>query len=283
MALDRRILEGLEACRPDSDDLLSPELDDVARRVQSDAEAAAAYRGAQAWDAAIGEAMEQVSVPAGLADRISQRLAAAAPELCAETAVLCAETAVQCAATAVGSAATAAEAESLAAAAELSTARPPWSRRAWLGIPAAIAAAVLVAISLGQFLPLGNTTPVEMMAEQWQAQLEPTWHVTDPAPHGFGIPPVVTAESTGWQRIGKLGGIRGVAYKLVNSAAGSAELFVVRLATAAPTSPPTSPQSTTGGQSIGYWRSGDLVYVLVVQGDERDYRSFVNSSRMPLA
>jgi hypothetical protein len=61
-------------------------------------------------------------------------------------------------------------------------------------------------------------------------------------------------------------------------------LFVVRLwRDGLPTSPPGRPQWSTGGRSIGYWRSGDLVYVLVVDGNENKYRAFVNSARPPVA
>jgi hypothetical protein len=122
------------------------------------------------------------------------------------------------------------------------------------------------------------------MADEWLAQLGPTWQVEGPAPGGFDVPLTVRAAPVGWQRIGQFGTVRGVAYQLVHPTAGTARLLVVRLAQSGlPGTPPSTPQSTTGGRSIGYWRSGDLVYVLVVEGNEQNYRQFVDSSRTPLA
>ncbi len=104
------------------------------------------------------------------------------------------------------------------------------------------------------------------------------------APKQFVIPPSITAEASGWQRIDAARGISGVAYRLTHARAGTAQLFVVRLSRQGlPTSPPEQPQMATGGRSIGYWKSGDRVYVLVVDGNRDSYRSFVNVSRMPLA
>ena len=50
-----------------------------------------------------------------------------------------------------------------------------------------------------------------------------------------------------------------------------------------PAAAPLAPQSTTGGLTIGAWQSQGLVYVLVVEGDERAYRRFLNPGRQPLA
>jgi hypothetical protein len=97
------------------------------------------------------------------------------------------------------------------------------------------------------------------------------------------VPGAITAKAIGWQRIGQIGHVRGIAYKLAH-ATGTARLFVVRLSKAGvPGSPPPAPQSTTGGKSIGYWHTGGLVYVLVVDGNVRNYRAFVSSAGMPLA
>jgi hypothetical protein len=160
----------------------------------------------------------------------------------------------------------------------------PRTRRAWLTGVAAAAAAVLVVVGVVRYLRLGDETPVETMAEEWLAQLGPAWQVEGPGPEGFEVPPAVRAATVGWQRIGQFGTVRGVVYQLTHPTAGAARLLVVRLSKAGlPATPPSTPQSTTGGRSIGYWRSGDLVYVLVVEGNEQDYRQFVDSSRMPLA
>ena len=68
--MERRIIEGIESCRPGSDDLLAPELADVAQCIEFDSQAGDAYQRAQKWDASVSRAMEQVEVPAGLSERI---------------------------------------------------------------------------------------------------------------------------------------------------------------------------------------------------------------------
>jgi hypothetical protein len=60
-------------------------------------------------------------------------------------------------------------------------------------------------------------------------------------------------------------------------------LYVARLSRPElQTSPPLSPQPGSVGQAIGYWRSGDVVYVLVAPDGLR-YQAFVRSSSAPLA
>ena len=74
MAIDRRIIEAIEACRPGSGDLRGADLADVARLVDADPEVRGLYDRVQHWDAAVTSAMQEVSVPAGLAERILARL-----------------------------------------------------------------------------------------------------------------------------------------------------------------------------------------------------------------
>lgn len=280
MAIDRRTLEGIEACRPGSDDLQSPQLSDVAREVESNPEAQAAYRRVQAWDAAIAGALEQVPLPAGLAERILDQLKAGQPAAAGKTISASMNSAL----------AVPADGASAESDASPSCVRSPWlqlrpgSRRRWLAAASAVAATVLVAVLVARHLRSDVDTPVETMADVWLAGLGSQWHDMHEAPPDFEIPSAIMAEPAGWQRLARVAGGRGVAYQLVHRNAGTAKLFVVRLAVAGlPASPPATPQSSTGGKSIGYWRSGAHLYVLVVEGNERSYRAFVNSSRMPLA
>jgi hypothetical protein len=50
-----------------------------------------------------------------------------------------------------------------------------------------------------------------------------------------------------------------------------------------PPGPPATPQSSTGGWTIGVWQSGGLRYVLVVAGDVRAYRDVIDSHSAPFA
>jgi hypothetical protein len=55
-----------------------------------------------------------------------------------------------------------------------------------------------------------------------------------------------------------------------------ATLYVVQATVEGlPNSPPMRPDATTGGYAVGSWQEGDLLYVLVVSGSEREYRRFV--------
>ncbi len=307
MAIDRRTLEQLEACRPGSDDLQSADMAELARRVAEDPEVREAYRRAQQWDAAVGEAIERVNVPGDLAERLMKALdgAAAKSPIDSDAATVdpaALGTAAMIAAVGPDSPHSGAALDERTDTDEQATvalsdggatgehrtsragARTGWSRRRWLTAGLTVAAAVVVGAFVSQQFGRGEQTALETLADGWMAELQPTWLDVAKAPPRFEIPDSVTGEAIGWQRIGKIGGVRGVAYKLSHAAAGTARLFVVPLARGGlPTSPPTGPQSATGGKSIGYWKTNGLVYVLVVDGDDRSYRTFVSTARMPVA
>ena len=265
--MDRRTIEGLEACRPNSDDLRSPELSDVARCVQQDPETRIAYERVQAWDASISNALEQVPVPAGLAERILGRLEPVSLPAQPDAVILAISTAEQMVTERKTS----------------GWSRPIrfGSRRQWLAAGSLTAAALLVTAFLSTWLRTDVPRPLEGLADGWLQRLADSWQPAEQAPRGFALPSGVTATPMGWQQ---LGNPRGVAYKLSDGKAGTATLFVVRLSvTGLPIAPPTVPQSTTGGKAVAYWQSGSLVYVLVIEGNERSYRNFVSVSTTPLA
>ncbi len=265
--MDRRTIEGLEACRPDSDDLRSPELSDVARRVQQDPEARIAYERVQAWDASVSNALEQVPVPPGLAERILSRLVPAdlpaQPDAVIPSILPFEQTAIE------------------QKTAGWSRLNHFGSRRQWLAVGSMTAAGLLVAAFLSTWLRTDAPRPLEILADGWLQGLAGSWQPAEPAPRGFALPSGVAATPMGWQQ---LSNPRGVAYKLSDGKAGTATLFVVRLSVAGlPIAPPPVPQSTTGGKAVAYWQSGSLVYVLVIEGNERSYRNFVSVSATPLA
>ena len=271
MTIDRRTLEGIESCRPGSDDLQSPELADVAARVENDAESRSVYDRVQKWDAAVSKTMDQVDVPTGLAERILARLDGPRAGDALDVAVQDAQQQA---------------ADPNAALRPLAGDAAPGgsSRRRWLSGAVALATTVVVAVVLTQYLRTPSDTPLESMADVWLGQLTPQWQAMAQAPGDFAVPSAITVEAVGWQNVGKFAGVHGAAYKLVHSTAGTARLFVMRLAKSGlPATPPSSPQFATGGRSIGYWHSGKLVYVLVVDGNQHKYRAFVNPARLPLA
>jgi hypothetical protein len=273
MTMDRRTREGIEACRPGSDDLQSQELADVARRVQEDPRAQDVYARVQKWDAAVSSAMEQVPVPEGLAERLLARLGASPSGAPLERAI-------------AGAQIKASDADSAAGVQPGQRVRhgASWPRRKWLSAAAAVAATVVTAVYLAEYFSATSDTPLEELADAWLAGLEPKWHSMSRAPKQFAMPGAITVEAVGWQNVGQFAGVHGVAYKLVHSTAGTARLFVVKLSKPGlPATPPGNPQFATGGRSIGCWQSGEVVYLLVVDGNEHKYRAFVNPAQTPLA
>jgi hypothetical protein len=267
--MDRRVIEGIEACRPASDDLRQADLADVARAVHDDGEARAHYEQVQAWDAAITGAMDQAEVPKGLAERILSRLpsteSVSAPPV---PHVVTIDQPVDM----TGS----------RAASRSRIAR--WRRREWLGAAATAAAVLLVSLLVyDRWSPGSGETSLDEQADGWLADLArdtTSWQAMSSAQRDFPVPDAVTASPTGWRPVKTA---RGVAYQLRNGV-GKATLFVMKMATTGlPAAPPVNPQSTTGGRAIGYWQSGRLMYVLVVEGDQRSYRRFVSTSGAPFA
>lgn len=266
--MDKRLIESIEACRPGSDDIASPEMADVARQIQQDPQARSLYERVQKWDAAVAATMEEVTVPDGLAERILQELrsdAVSAGELNGSPSQPpTVDAAVQ-----------------LARRQELDS---RWSRRKWLAGFTTIAATILVAALLSVWLPGDGDRPLEEVAEGWFQELSGNWQEAKQPPGEFPLPGAITASPTSWQWLAKHSSARGVVYRLQDRAGTTALLYVVHLTrTGLPATPPARPQSNTAGKAVGYWQTGDKVYVLVVPGDERSYRAFVSSSPVPLA
>jgi hypothetical protein len=275
VAIDRRIIEAIEACRPGSGDLRGADLADVARLVDADPEVRGLYDRVQHWDAAVTSAMQEVSVPAGLAERILARLnAERAPQNGALASLV------------DGAASAAASHDASATVVEIApaTRRSRLSRRQWLAGFATLAAMLLVAALVSSWLPSSADVPMEDLAAAWFEELTENWQDPKRVPSDFAVPSAVLAAPTGWQWITSRAGGGGVAYQLQDARGATAMLYVMQMGRRdLPSHPPAQPQSTTLGKAVGYWQSGNRVYVLVVAGDERDYRSFIAATPAPLA
>jgi len=266
--MDKRIREAIEACRPGSEDLLAAELADASRAVNEDPQARQIADRVQAWDRSIGASLDQVDVPADLAARIMQRLA------------LSGATAESPLASVVSAASQPAIAPDDAV--ELSR-QTRWSRRHWLGAAALGLSAALLVLAAGFWLRQGSDLPLEVLAERWQEELGPKWESPDQVPANLPPAEAIRIQPARWQWIGRFTPTPVVAYELVHPVAGKAMLYVTEMTRAGlPGVPPLTPQWRSGGQAVGYWHSGDKVYVLVVP-DERSYRAFVRGSTAPLA
>jgi hypothetical protein len=272
--MDPRIREGIEACRPAGDDLAAQDLADVARALAGDAEARAVFERSQQWDTVIGEAIEQVSVPAGLAERLIERLQAAGGSRSGAAPLL---------EGAVAAARDAATTEPSADAPTLARPRWNWSRRDWAGASASLVAAAIVVVLVGYWLSGSSDTPPDVLAEEWEEQLNARQWQTAAAPAGFAVPDSVVAVPARWQWIGRLTKAPVVAYELVHAGGEKARLFVAHMSRPGLSNqPPAKPQFSTGGRTVAHWQSGSNLYVLVA-ASEASYQQFVRPSSTPLA
>lgn len=272
---DRNIQQAIDACRPGRDDLQSPEMDFLAEAVRSDPEVRRQYERSQQFDAAVSWAFRDVPVPADLGERLLAVVGV--PPEPSPTAPL-----------------------------ELSS--PPSSardarqdlkpdrrwprgirRRTWAVLAGSLAAAAALVGFLIVAQPFGAAEPVAderlpgeiqvwtdaVVRQGWNDNLQAAElgeHPLDPAVRGM---------PRRWCQIATDYDARTMVYDLTPPGSDPAVVFCMRSTTrtsALPNSPPWNAFSATGGLTLGVWRRGNMVYVLVVQGGPRRYRDFIEAS-----
>jgi hypothetical protein len=261
MMLDRHLLQRIDACRPGSDDLHDAGLAPLADELAESAPARALYNRVQGMDQAIGEAVQDVPLPAGLNERLLARLAAEQGESAIEQ-----------------------EPPPPAVAAGLpSPATEPVSRRRWLRWSVSVAAAASIAGIAGfYYLHTRGTLIAEKIDDEsiaYYDQEEPQpAYALETAPAGYPLSRFVyRLPGTRWRPVtGFLHrNLNGVAYDLMFRGA-SATLYVVPTSVASlPSQPPLRLGMSTGNRAAAAWQEGSLLYVLVVEGSERTYQSFI--------
>ncbi len=266
---DCHLREAIEVCR--LRDLAAADLADVAHALSMDPRMSRARRNIEGWDSAITVAMDKIRVPEGLEERILARLAGR-PSL----------------AVSVTSAVRAADAGPEPSTATAEVSREPDSSSArtltyWsgVGISAIIAAALIIAA--GYWLQLGSEFGLDQLARLWQDELTDEWQPIVNAPPEFPFPAdVMRVAAAQWQWIGKLTSTPVVAYELTDGKT-TALLYAARMTREGlSNAPPERPRQGASGQAIGYWRSGKIIYVLVVNDGNR-YHAFVRPASTPLA
>ncbi len=259
---DRRLIEQIDACRPGSDDLRDPALVSLAAELADDTGQRSLYNRVQALDQAIGRAMEDVPLPAGLSERLLAGLAA--------------------------NQITAAAAEAEAALGTSGNLTPLVKRpsRAWRwskGLTAAglTAASVAAVLAIATWMRPPALTAATLKVEVLQYRDEPlTGEPTAlTVPVGYPLSQHVhRLPQTMWRPIyGFLhrDDLNGVAYDL-NFNGDTATLYVVQTQIKnLPPSPPLRSGVTTGNVVVVAWQESGLLYVLVVNGEERAYQGFV--------
>jgi hypothetical protein len=156
----------------------------------------------------------------------------------------------------------------------------------------ATAAGLLVAVWLGMRQGERNLSEPFVLDEAIRAfdrgidPAEPL-QAEKPAPAEYPLSlAVLPVRGTRWRLLdGSLFlGRRGVVYDLPGPAGASAALYVVDAEPAEGfATAPTGRPFTTAGCCAASWREGDLLYVLVVQGDTTTYRAYLNLPHDPVA
>lgn len=270
---DQRIQQAIDACRPGGDDLQLPEVDFLAEAVRTDLEVRRTFERSQQFDAAVSSAFREVPVPAGLAERLLAAVetsAGTSPDAPLERP----------------------SPPSLAGDSDPDLKpRRRWTRgihpRAWavmagsLAVTAVFAGILLVAQRFKGLEPtVGEQLPGEVL--RWVDAIERQgWNDNLQAVelHDYPLDRAVRTPRR-WCQIVTAYDSQTVVYDLAPSGGGAAFVFCMRSKarnSALPDTPWTF-SSATGGKTLGVWRRGDMVYVLMVHGGPRRYREFLETS-----
>jgi hypothetical protein len=274
MMTDQEIQQAIDACRPGSDDLQQPEMAALAETIRREPDVRRRYECSQQFDGLVRESFRDVPVPDGLADRL---LAAIAPSLDTTT---------------VESREPVARPPSehhVRRAAEEAARWPRWKRRR---IWAVMAGSLTAAAALVGFLLLApyfssseprpdDRLPGEIMA--WSdAVVRQGWNEDLPAAQVLRpLDRAVRADPQRWCSIATTYDSQTVVYDVAPRGAEMALVFCMRCRvrdSMLPEMPPWNAFSATGGLTLGVWRRGDMVYVLVVRGGSRRYRELIEAS-----
>ena len=272
---DRKIQQAIDACRPGDDDLQLPEMEFLAEAVRSDPEVRRQYERSQQFDAAVSWAFRDVPVPADLGERLLT-IVEASPDQ--------------------------------SPAAPLEPPSPPSSardarqdlkpqrrwprgirRRTWTVMAGSLAAAAALVGFLLVTQHFGGTEPTadERLPGEIQAWTDAVvrqgWNDNLQAAELGGRPldRAVRGMPRRWCQIATDYDARTMVYDLAPPGSDPAVVFCMQSKvrpSALPNSPPWNAFSATGGLTLGVWRRGNMVYVLVVQGGPRRYREFIDAS-----
>lgn len=266
---DERIIEAIEVCRPGRDDVSDPALADVLAELAANPELAKHYERLQQLDANLGSAFRSVPVPDGLDQRLLARLQQARDKnvpLHGEEEQIDTD-----AATAI---------------------RPKrLSRRRVLAAGGVVAAAAILVIAATVYIynsqPYTEASVLEHSVAFFQGDESPNLGKLvgqSPPPEDFPFSRLVgRIPQIRWRSIGKFLGCAGVAYDL--PLCDQATLYVVRKTVPGlATIPPLRPQKNTGGFSAATWQEGNLLYVLVLRGNNSltTYQVLVDLPHGPL-
>lgn len=276
----------------DGRDLDLPEFAELRQELSSNSQLRAAQQRIVRIDRELTRAVQNVPAPAGLADRIlqavhaAQAAAAATPLRSTEPGVVVSTATAPIATDASSGAENVLSSESAdqaAGHAAVGTTNRPVgvgiSRRNLLAAATSLAASIAVAAVLWPTdpAPLSESEIVENAA-QWNSQLEAqaTWQSMSLFPvERYSLSSSVAGNLRRWTDASRVVGRSAVACE-ISSGPALARLFIVEtLADTSYSAPPLSALASTQNVSIACWQPHRLLYVLVVDGGDADYRRFI--------
>jgi hypothetical protein len=270
---DRELLrQRMDACRIGSDDLSLPEMSELSAALRTDPALRGEWESRQRSERLIAAAMDDLPVPAGLADRI---LAAAA----ASDRSRLAETTGQAVAT-VGNANADVEVQPAKRPALLT--RRQWS---WIGGAALLLAAAVV-IQRTFFAPPTPVTKEQLVASAQDWFKAAVMRRGDPQP---GQAPIAFPQAAlslspqAWRAMPTAEERSLVAFDLTKvQMGGPVFLFAAQTNKKYDVrSVPYTKLSATGGLEIGAWQQGDVLYVVVIdQGSGRRLQDVLHSANL---
>jgi hypothetical protein len=259
---DRELLrQRMDGCRIGSDDLSLPEMSELSAALRNDAALREEWESRQRSERLIAAAMDELPVPAGLADRILAAAAACDGHRLVEK--------IEQAVTTTGDANAAAEVEP--AKRHVLLARRQWS---WIGGVALLLVAAVI-IQQTYFAPPTCVTKEQLVAsaQVWfdAAVNRPGDGQSGEAPLPFPRSALSLAPQT-WRKMPTAEERSLVAFDLTKLQMGG-RIFLFAAKTNKRyevASVPYTRLSATGGLEIGAWQQGDLLYVVVI--DQRSGR-----------
>jgi len=222
----------------------------------------------QKVDSVVAGAIQDVPIPAGLSGRL--------------LAALAVEAAVRMPVTTAG--------ESVAVSRATTAELPRRGVRPWLFSAAgALAAMLLVGLALVQRAQVeySPASVVEVAIDFFTSDAHEQGQLLSVASPPWGFPAsryVQLSAETRWRKVGAFLDAGGVAYEMTGPGGLRATLYVVRRTIPGlADQPPTRPVYGTARCCSAAWQEGQLLYVLVVAGEGRDYQRLLNVSQGPLA
>jgi hypothetical protein len=283
------LIEALEACRPGSNDIDSPEFSPLAAELAASPRLDELYERLQRVDAAVAGAFADVPMPEGLAERILARVLAGDKAKVPAT--------VEGEKSAIARAVEQAVLPANVSQAEAISNRPAAARAAKVPLWGWVSAAVLlIAVGVGVVAYVNSRpsgyAPHDAIDQGIALLLEERTHrPTGPAatadlredyPLSSELADRVRVLRS--REVADFLGEPGVAYDLLSRTGAAATLYVVRMRIPGlPSSPSPFPQPGTQGTTAAAWATDGLVYVFVVDGDEREYQQFFPQSEGEVA